>query len=178
MIGRVIQLSKHPFTIVGVAAPEFGRHSGSFFDADLFVSDRRHASDRLEKLTLNARGNRWVFMTLGHLKAGVSREQAIADLNSIGSYLEKTYPKEDAQRTFTLARPSLYGDYLGRPMRAFMGALMLLAGLILLAACANLGSLFAARPRTVPEKLLCASLLALVAYASCGNSSPKPSCFP
>ena len=30
-------------------------------------------------------------------------------------------------------------------MRAFMAGLMLLAGLILLAACANLGSLFAAR---------------------------------
>jgi ABC-type antimicrobial peptide transport system permease subunit len=66
-------------------------------------------------------------------------------LDSIGSYLEKTYPKDDDQRRFTLARPSLYGDYLGRPVRAFMGALMLLAGLILLAACANLGSLFAAR---------------------------------
>ncbi len=34
---------------------------------------------------------------------------------------------------------------VGRPMRAFVVALMLLAGLILLAACANLGSLFAAR---------------------------------
>ena len=33
----------------------------------------------------------------------------------------------------------------GRPVRAFLTALMLLAGLILLAACANLGSLFAAR---------------------------------
>jgi predicted permease len=47
--------------------------------------------------------------------------------------------------TFTLAPPSLYGDYLGRPMRAFLTGLMLLAGLILLAACTNLGSLFAAR---------------------------------
>ena len=47
--------------------------------------------------------------------------------------------------TFTLTRPSLYGDYLGQPVRAFMTGLMLLAGLILLAACANLGSLFAAR---------------------------------
>ncbi len=47
--------------------------------------------------------------------------------------------------TFTLARPGLYGDYLGKPVRAFMAGLMLLAGLILLAACANLGSLFAAR---------------------------------
>lgn len=141
VIGRVIQLSKHPFTIVGVAPPEF-HGTLVFFDADLFipiVNAGQLGND------LNARGNRWVFMTLGHLKAGVSREQAIADLNSIGSYLEKTYPKEDAQRTFTLARPSLYGDYLGRPMRAFMGALMLLAGLILLAACANLGGLFAAR---------------------------------
>ncbi len=84
-------------------------------------------------------------MTMGHLKPGVTPAQAIADLNSIGSYLEKTYPKDDGKMTFTLARPSLYGDYLGRPMRAFMTGLMLLAGLILLAACANLGSLFAAR---------------------------------
>ena len=37
------------------------------------------------------------------------------------------------------------GDFLGRPVRAFVAGLMLLAGLILLAACANLGSLFAAR---------------------------------
>ena len=84
-------------------------------------------------------------MVLGHLKAGVTPAQAIADLNSIGSYLEKTYPKDDGQMTFTLARPGLSGDFLGRPVRAFLTGLMLLAGLILLAACANLGSLFAAR---------------------------------
>lgn len=143
VIGRVVQLSKHPFTIVGIAPPEF-HGTLVFFDTDLFIP-----IENAEQLDggndLNARGSRWVSMTLGHLKAGVSRTQAIADLNSIGSYLEKTYPKEDAQRTFTLARPSLYGDYLGRPMRAFMTALMLLSGLILLAACANLGGLFAAR---------------------------------
>ena len=45
----------------------------------------------------------------------------------------------------SLARPGLVGDMLGGPARAFMAGLMLLAGLILLAACANLGSLFAAR---------------------------------
>jgi predicted permease len=82
---------------------------------------------------------------MGHLRAGITPEQATADLNSIGSYLAKTYPKNDGQRTFKLVRPGLYGDYLGRPVRAFMTALMMLAGLILLAACANLGSLFAAR---------------------------------
>ena len=84
-------------------------------------------------------------MVLGHLKAGVTPAQAIADLNSIGAYLEKTYPKDDGQMTFSLARPGLAGDWFGRPLRAFLTGLMLLAGLILLAACANLGSLFAAR---------------------------------
>src|SRR3989454_7923184 len=84
-------------------------------------------------------------MVLGHLKAGVTPSQAVADLNSIGSYLQKTYPKDDGQMTFSLTRPGLYGDYLGRPVRAFLTGLMLLAGLILLAACTNLGSLFAAR---------------------------------
>ena len=48
-------------------------------------------------------------------------------------------------QTFSLARPGLLGNLLGRPVRAFVAGLMLLAGLILLAACANLGSLFAAR---------------------------------
>ncbi len=94
---------------------------------------------------LNARGNRGILMVMGHLKAGVTPAQAVADLNSIGSYLEKTYPKDDGQMTFTLARPGLAGDWLGRPLRAFLAGLMLLSGLILLATCANLGSLFAAR---------------------------------
>src|SRR6185369_7174653 len=84
-------------------------------------------------------------MAMGHLKPGVTREQAAADVNSIGAYLEKTYPKDYVHKTLVLARPSLYGEFLGGPMRAFLSALMLLAGLILLAACANLGSLFAAR---------------------------------
>jgi predicted permease len=94
---------------------------------------------------LNSRANRWTFMTMGHLKAGVSPEQAAADVNSISSDLEKTYPNDHRHLTLALARPSLYGDYMGRPVRAFLAALMLLAGLILLATCANLGSLFAAR---------------------------------
>jgi predicted permease len=143
VLGRVVQLNKHPFTIVGVAPPEF-HGTLVFFNPDFFVPIVN--AEQLEAQNdLNARGKRWVFMTLGHLRAGVTLAQAVADLNSIGSYLEKTYPKDDDQRSFTLARPSLYGDYLGQPVRAFMTGLMLLAALILVAACANLGSLFAAR---------------------------------
>jgi predicted permease len=143
VVGRVVQVNKRPFTILGVAPPGF---NGTlvFFNPGFFVPLVNQEQVEGEN-DLNARGKRWVFMTMGHLKVGVTPAQATADLNSIGSYLEKTYPKDDDRRTFTLARPSLYGDYLGKPVRAFMTALMLLAALILLAACANLGGLFAAR---------------------------------
>ena len=142
VVGRVVKLDKHPFTILGVAPPEF-HGTILFFCPDFFAPIVNHG--QLAQDDLNARGSRWVFMVMGHLKPGVTPAQATADLNSIGSYLEKAYPKDDGKMLFTLARPSLYGDYLGRPVRAFMTGLMLLAGLILLAACANLGSLFAAR---------------------------------
>src|SRR5277367_2413592 len=143
VVGRIVQVNKHPFTILGVAPPGF---NGTlvFFNPGFFVPLVNQ--EQVEGVNdLDARGKRFIFMTMGHLKPGVTPAQAIADLNSIGSYLEKTYPKDDDQRTFTLARPSLYGDYLGKPVRAFMTGLMLLSALILLAACANLGSLFGAR---------------------------------
>ena len=143
VVGRVVQLNKHPFTILGVAPPEF-HGTIVFLSPDLFVPmvDQEQVEGWND---LNERGNHWVHLAMGHLKAGVTPAQAITDLNSVGAYLEKTYPKDDSQMTFSLARPGLYGDTLGRPVRAFLAGLMLLAGLILLAACANLGGLFAAR---------------------------------
>jgi len=143
VVGRVVQLNKHPFTILGVAPPEF-RGALVFVFPDFWVPLVNQ--EQIEGVNvLNARGNRGILMVLGHLKAGVTPAQAVADLNSIGSYLEKTYPKDDGHMTFSLTRPGLTGDWLGRPLRAFLTGLMLLSGLILLAACANLGSLFAAR---------------------------------
>jgi predicted permease len=143
VVGRTVQLNKYPFTIIGVAPPEF-QGTVLFFAPDFFVPIVN--AEQIEGSSFfNARANRWVFMTIGHLKAGVTPEQAVADLNSIGAYLEKTYPKEDGKTSYSLARPGLIGDVLGPPMRAFLAGLMLLAALILLAACANLGSLFAAR---------------------------------
>ena len=143
VVGRVVQLNKHPLTILGVAPPDF---NGTllFFFPDFWAPMVQQEQIQGLKV-LNARGQRDIYMVLGHLKAGVTPAQAIGDLNSVGSYLEKTYPKDDAYMTYSLARPSLVGDMLGPGVKGFMTGMMLLAGLILLAACANLGSLFAAR---------------------------------
>ena len=142
VVGRVVRLDKHPFTVIGVAPPEF-HGTLLFFNPDFFVPLVEHPL--FGSNDINARGDRWIFETMGHLKPGVTPAQAVADLNPLGTWLQKTYPKDEGKMTFVLVRPSLYGDYLGRPVRAFMAGLMLLTALILLAACANLGSLFAAR---------------------------------
>ena len=143
VVGRTVQVNQHPFTILGVAPPEF-RGTIAFVSPNFFVPMvNREQIDGSNDL--NNRANHWVFMVVGHLKAGVSVAEATADLNSIGSYLERTYPKDERQGGFALTRPNLMGDQFAPGVQAFIAALMLLAGLILLAACANLGSLFAAR---------------------------------
>jgi predicted permease len=142
VVGRTVQVNKNPFTILGVAPPEF-QGTELYFTPNfwvLMVNGEQSGGWN----DLNARGSRGMWL-VGRLKAGVTPIQAVAGLNLIAAYLSKTYPKDDQQMSFSLARPGLIGDTLGRPVRAFVSGLMLLAGLILLAACANLGSLFAAR---------------------------------
>ena len=143
VVGRTVLLTKHPFTILGVAPPPF-HGTLLFYSPDLFVP-MVNAEQIDGSNYFHARGSRWVFEVLGRLKPGVTPAQATADLNAIGYYLGKTYPKEDGPTSFSLVRPGLHGDFFAPAVRAFLAGLMLLAGLILLAACANLGSLFAAR---------------------------------
>jgi len=143
VLGRVVQVNKHPFSIIGVTPPSF-RGTLVFLSPNFFVPivdcELVEGTDYLKD-----RGNRSVMQVMGHLRAGVTPAQATTDLNSIATYLEKTYTRDDGQMSFSLARPSFFGDQFVGPFAAFLGGVMLLAGLILLAACANLGSLFAAR---------------------------------
>ena len=142
VVGRTVEINKHQLTIIGVAPPAF-RGTELFFAPAMWIP-------MVEQPTvegydeLKQRGNHSAFV-VGRLKPGVTPTQATEDMNALGAWLAKTYPGDDEGVKFTLARPGLVGDMLGGPARAFMGGMMLLAGLILLAACANLGSLFAAR---------------------------------
>ncbi len=141
VIGRTVQVNKHPFTVIGIAPPGF-RGTLLFASIDFFMPIVNQ--EQVGGTSLNERGNfHEIFETFGHLKPGVTAAQAVADMRTVGAYLEQNYPKEFDQQSSTLGRTGLTS--FGSAVRAFMTALMLLAGLILLAACANLGSLFAAR---------------------------------
>jgi len=142
VIGRKVEVDKHPYTIIGVSPPGF---AGTFvaFSTQFFLPIVNQ--EQVDGVAmLNDRSTHWISGVFGKLKPGVTRAQAAADLDGIEAQLEKTYPKEVRHETFTLHKPGP-GSAFGGAVRTFLTGLMLLAGLILLAACANLGSLFAAR---------------------------------
>jgi predicted permease len=141
VVGRTVQLNKHPYTILGVAPPGF-QGTLMFLTPDFFLPIVNQ--DQLGSgYPTGRRDTAEIFETFGHLKPGVTLAQAMADVDSVGAYLEKTYPKEIAHHSTVLGREGFTS--FGPGVRAFVSGLMLLSGLILLAACANLGSLFSAR---------------------------------
>ncbi len=142
VVGRTVELSRHPFTIIGVAPPRF-HGTVLVYSTDFFVP--LVEQPQVDGTTLlDARGNRWLAM-VGRPKGTLTGAQTVAELNAIGAQLEATYPKDDDKMSFVLSRSTLGGDAFERPVHAFLIGLMVLATLILVAACVNLGSLFAAR---------------------------------
>jgi predicted permease len=141
VVGTTVQLNKYAFTVVGVAPARF--HGTEQFDRpDYWIP-----MVNLEQLEgSNNLHNRAVMTVtvLGRLKPGVTPQQATENLNAIAAQLAKEYPKTDTGVPLRLIRPGLYGD-TGDVIREFLYSVAGLALLVLVAACANLASLFAAR---------------------------------
>jgi predicted permease len=153
VIGRVVRVNKHPFTVIGVTPPGFGG-SLMFVSPDFFMPIVEQEVIGGNSLTDRANSQE-LFETFGHLKPGVTPEQAEADANRVAAALAKAYPKEFEAKPVVLGRTGLTS--FGPSVKGFVAALMGLAVLILLAACANLGGLFAAhaadRAREVAMRL-------------------------
>ncbi|HEY0784293.1 MAG TPA: ABC transporter permease [Acidobacteriaceae bacterium] len=142
VIGRTVRIDKHPYTIVGVTPRGF-YGTEKFLQPEIFVPLANQAS--LDGVNwLESRREKNVF-PIARMKDGVTVAQAQAEMDTLAARVARQYPKEEEGLQFKLARPGLVGDFLGRPARRFLTGIMGLAGIVLLAACANLGSLFAAR---------------------------------
>ncbi len=143
IVGKTIRLNKHPYTIVGVT-PEGFYGTEKIFQPDIFVPMANEASlDGVD--WLESRSDHQRVWPIVRIKDGVTMPQIQAELNTIAAHIAREYPKEEETLTFKLTRAGLAGDFFGAPARAFLAGVLGLAGIVLLAACANLGGLFAAR---------------------------------
>jgi len=142
IVGKTVRINKHPYTVVGVT-PEGFYGTERFLQPDVFVPLANEAT-LLGTNFLESRGIDAV-LSIVRIKEGVTLAQVQANLNTIAAQIKRQHPKEEEKLGFKLSRPGLIGDYGGGPVRGFLAGLMILAGIVLLAACANLGGLFAAR---------------------------------
>ncbi len=142
IIGTTVRLDNQPYTVIGVT-PQGFYGTEKFLQPDVFVPMSNEAA--IEKFDwLEGRNNHNIW-TIARIKQGINLGQVQADLNTVASRIIRQFPKEEEGLSIRVVRPGLLGDTLGAPARAFLAGIMALAGIVLLAACANLGGLFAAR---------------------------------
>ena len=138
VVGTTVLLDKDPFTVIGVAPAQF--HGTEQFDwQDYFIP----IVNFFEADFFHNRTTNWLTV-IGRLKPTVTPEQATENLNVIAAQLAKEYPETDSGLPLRLVHPGLQGD-AGDVIRGFLYSVTGLALLVLLAGCANLASLFAAR---------------------------------
>ena len=142
IIGTKVDVNKQPFTVIGVAPPAF--HGTELFLWPSFFVPIVNEQQLEGYDFLNKRYNHGTFV-IGLLKPGVTEQQALSDLNGVAAQLAKLYPETNDKMGVRLGTPGLFGDILGNAARAFLTGVMLLALLVLAAACVNLASIFAAR---------------------------------
>src|SRR5947208_6557080 len=137
VIGTTVRLNKESFTVVGVAPARF-HGTEHFVRPDYWVPFVNWNQQFLQNRTS------MTVTVLGRLKPGVTPQQATENLNAIAAQLGKEYPKTDTGVPLRLIHPGLQGD-AGDVICGFLYSVTGLALLVLVAACANLASLFAAR---------------------------------
>lgn len=142
IIGTKVDVNKQPFTVIGVAPPAF--HGTELFLWPDFFAPIMNEQQLEGYDFLNKRFNHGTF-TIGLLKPGVTEQQALSDMNGVAAHLAKQYPDTNDQMGVRLGTPGLFGDILGDAAREFLSGVMMLALLVLVAACVNLASIFAAR---------------------------------
>jgi putative ABC transport system permease protein len=147
ILGKTIQLDQQDFTVIGVAPPDF-RNVGALGSPDIWIP----ISMRDQMLT--GRAKEWLYdrgfrmaMMVARLKPDVTLAQAQAAVHSLGLELEREYPKLNAGRNEMLVpinETTIPPEQHALFSRAGM-VMMLIVGLVLLIACANVANLLLAR---------------------------------
>ncbi|MGC1649462.1 MAG: ABC transporter permease [Candidatus Sulfotelmatobacter sp.] len=142
IVGKTVNVNKHPYTIVGVA-PEGFYGTEKMGQFDIYVPMANESSLEGDDW-LETRSEPHVY-SIVRIKEGVTLPQVQAELDTIAAREARQYPKDEEKLSLKVTRPGLMGEFFGEPARGFLAGVLGLAGIVLLAACANLGSLFAAR---------------------------------
>jgi predicted permease len=148
IVGQIVDLNQHPYTIVGVTPPEFqGSQTGVrtevwvpvMMEAQL-IPQSTPAADLIHD------HNNFTFLAFGRLKPGVTREKAQAEMTLLLQREVKNYPEAHKGKDTVTAYPLWRSPWgLDQFLSTLLPMLMIIAGLVLLLACANVANLMLVR---------------------------------
>ena len=141
VVGRELTINGESFAVIGVL-PERFRSVRMLDDTGLYVP-----ISSLVLPTVNDRSNGNALNVLARLRSGTTPEQTQQALVNLGRQLERAYPADNMDMGRTSRVIGLRGGELADSPAQFIApaVLMVLFGLVLLSACANVAGLLLAR---------------------------------
>jgi putative ABC transport system permease protein len=144
IVGKTIQINRHPYTVVGVAPRDFtGCAPG--LRAELWIPV---SMDR-DVWGFNRPAYRRIFwlIVLGKLRPGVTKNQAQAELNLLMRGIAERFPEDHRDSPNEISLDPLWRSPFGINLYLYkiLPILLGLAGVLLLLACANVASLLLVR---------------------------------
>jgi predicted permease len=143
VIGQTLYLNFRPFTIVGVAAPDFlGTTSDYRPDVWIPIAPFR---DRYRTWTAQAENRDIPLVRVyGRLRDGGPRERAEGELRTIAAGLDATHPRRDGARRIRLDSPTWIEPGTRTEELPTVRVMLLAAGGLLALVCANVANLLLA----------------------------------
>jgi putative ABC transport system permease protein len=137
IVGQTVIANGKPYTVVGVmpAGFEFPARRYQLWVPFAFRNNAQGMVNRTARF----------LQVVGRLRAGITPEQAQAELTTIARRLEAAYPQDNADSTVRMA--SLTDETVG-DVRGALLLLLAAVGFVLLIACANVTNLLLARAST------------------------------
>ena len=144
ILGKVIKVNNTAFTIVGIAPSDF-----------IGTGIPPQVPDIWAPLAMQARvipGQDWLTLPsahqmqlLGRMRPGIGRKQAQAEMAVLAGRFRQVHAERDKTVAITLQRATLFGNTEDINFQATVAGLMIVVGMVLLVACANLANMLLAR---------------------------------
>jgi predicted permease len=144
ILNQPIRLNNREFAVVGVAEPGF--QGSSMIGTDLWVPMAMTQVARGWRDTSLLTDPRAVWhIAIGRLRAGVTAEQAHAELNTLMEAFKKAEPTANPRHTIAVLPMGRIPGPVRTPFLAFIGFLFLLTGALVAIACSNVAGMLLAR---------------------------------
>ncbi len=144
VLGSTVRINRVAFTVVGIAPEGFHGHTIGF-QPDVYVPFQAiPVLNEGRGEDLDNRGSSW-HLAVARLAPGATLEEADQQVKAVYARLAEAYPETNARRSGSVLPLGLVPGAGRGPVKAFMGILMAMVGLILLVTCANVAGMFVAR---------------------------------